>query len=409
MAAVGVISLVHPTYAVPCLAIAAGMAAGSWRAHMRMPPIALEALAASVVVSALVAAWIWWVAIDGGHRRGVITHADEFIHHGARAYLMYAWAPVFGRGYVLVAVVALVLLVRFRDMLPAAGAMLGLLVVLLLPGLNTLIIAVVGMGQFHRFWQVLPWPEVLAVAACLSARWLGVRRGLVAALLLAALLMWLRGLADFWRTPTSIVVVLALLAVAAALLPRPRKMVERGASWLAALLVAAVLVAPIHHGGDRVLDSARAGPHRTLRADLVTQITPDVARYFRRLTGPAPVVLGEEHRVFELVAYANVYAVALPESRSRAEPKVDTTGRLDDEQRFFDPATTIADRRGILRHWNVNYVLVDLKDQAAIAPAILGQPGLRIVYRGPRFVILRVTRYSAFRSASGSATGSSAT
>jgi uncharacterized membrane protein len=87
-----------------------------------------------------------------------------------------------------------------------------------------------------------------------------------------------------------------------------------------------------------------------------------------------------------------VYAVALPEARSRAEPKVDTTARRVDVQRFFDAATTIADRSEILRRWDVDYVLVDTRDQAAIAPAILGQPGLRIVYRGPRFVILRVTR-----------------
>ncbi len=392
MAAVGVISLVHPTYAVPCLAIAAGIAVGSWRAHMRMPPIALEALATSVVVSALVAAWIWWVAIDGGHRRSVITHADEFVHRGAHAYLMYPWAPVYGRGYVLVAVLSLALLVRFRDLLPAAGAMLGLLLLLLVPGVNTAVIAVVGMGQFHRFWQVLPWPEVLAVAACVAARWLGMRRGLAAAVLLAVVLDWLRGDAGFWRLPTSVLVVAGLIAVAVALVPRPRRMVDQGAWWIAAALAAAVLVAPIRHGGQRVYDSARAGPHRTLRADLVTQLTPDVSRFFDRLHGSPPVVLGEEHRVFELVAYANVYAAALPESRSRAEPKVNTTERLADERRFFDPATTIAARSQILRHWNVRYVLVDMVGQVAIAPAILSQPGLQIAYRGPRFAILRVAR-----------------
>jgi hypothetical protein len=392
MAAVGVIALVHPTYAVPCLAIAAGVALGSWRAHMRLPPIALEALAASAVVSALVAGWIWWVAIDGGHRRQVITHADEFVHRGAHAYLMYPWAPVFGRGYVLMAVLALVALVRFRDLLPAAGAMLGLLLMLLVPGVNTLVMLVFGMGQFHRFWQVLPWPEVLAAGACLAAAWLGARRTVAVALLLALLLDQLRSDGSFWREPTSIVVVLGLLAVAAALMRRPRRMVERGPAWAAALLIAAVLVGPIRHGGEHVLDSAWAGPHRAPRADLVTQLTPDVWRFFRRLPGPTPVVLGEEHRVFELVGYADVYAVALPEARSRAEPKVDTTQRLADEQRFFDPATTIAARSEILRRRDVDYVLVDTRDQAAIAPAILGQPGLRIVYRGPRFVILRVTR-----------------
>jgi hypothetical protein len=156
-----VIALVHPTYAVPCLAIAAGIALGSWRAHMRMPPVALEALGASVLASAAVAAWIWWVAIRGGERRAIITHSDEFLHHGARAILMYPWAPVFGRGYVLVAILCLILLVRFRDLLPAAGAMLAPLTLLLLPGLSTAVLAATGMGQFHRFWQVLPWPLIL--------------------------------------------------------------------------------------------------------------------------------------------------------------------------------------------------------------------------------------------------------
>ena len=137
MAAVTVIALVHPTYAVPCLAIAAGIALGSWRAHLRMPPVALEALGASFVASAAVAAWIWWVAIRGGERRAIVTHSDEFLHHGAHAILMYPWAPVFGRGYVLVAILCLILLVRFRDLLPAAGAMLAPLTLLLLPGLST--------------------------------------------------------------------------------------------------------------------------------------------------------------------------------------------------------------------------------------------------------------------------------
>jgi hypothetical protein len=392
MAAVGVIALVHPTYAVPCLAIEAGIAVGSWRAHMRLPPIALEALAVSAVAAGLVTAWIWWVAIDGGHRRQVITHSDEFVHRGAHAYLMYPWAPVFGRGFVLVAVLALVALVRFRDLLPAAGAMLGLLLMLLVPGLNTLVMLAVGMGQFHRFWQVLPWPEVLAAGACLAAAWLGARRTVAVALLVAFELDQLRGDAGFWRAPTSIIVVLGLLAVAVALVPRPRRIVERGPAWAAGLLAAAVLVGPIHYGGESVFDSAAAGPHRTARPDLVTQITPDVWQFFRGLQGPMPVVLGEEHRVFELLGYADVYAVALPEARSRAEPKVDTTQRLSDEHRFFNAATTIAARTDILRRWDVNYVLVDTQDQAAIAPAILGQPGLRIAYRGPRFVILRVTR-----------------
>jgi hypothetical protein len=392
MAAVTVIALVHPTYAVPCLAIAGGIALGSWRAHLRMPPVALEALGASFLASAAVAAWIWWVAIRGGERRAIITHSDEFLHHGARAILMYPWAPVFGRGYVLVAILCLILLVRFRDLLPAAGAMLAPLTLLLLPGLSTVVLAASGMGQFHRFWQVLPWPLVLAAGACVAAGVLGVRRGLALALVLALVLDQLREQGSFWRLPTSVAVVASLLAVVVALWLRPRRMVESGPWWLASLLVVAVMVGPVVHGVSRVADEARDGPHRAPRADLATVLTPDVWRYFRAHPGPPPVVLGEEHRVFELLAYADVYAAALPEARSRAEPKENTQARRQLEQAFFDPDTSSARRTQILKQLDVDYVLLDTRGQAAVAPQILAQPGLTVVYRGPRFVILRVDR-----------------
>ena len=392
MAAVTVIAFVHPTYAAPSLAIAIGIALGSWRAHLRMPPVALEALAASFVASAAVAAWIWWVAIDGGHRRAIITHSDEFLHHGARAILMYPWAPVFGRGYVLVAIVGLILLARYRDMLPTVGAMLAPLVMLLLPGLNTVILAASGMGQFHRFWQVLPWPAVLAAAACVLAGLLGWKRGLPVALLLAVLMDQLRTDHTFWRQPASVVVVAALFGVAVALILRPRKIVEAGPWWVSSLLVAGVMFGPVWHGYERVWDEARAGPHRPERSDLQTVLTPDVWHYFRSLHGPPPVVLGEDHRAFELLAYADVYAAALPEARSRAEPKVDTAARLADELKFFDPHTSPAERTQLIDRLHADYVLLDTHGQAKVAPQILSQPGLKVVYRGPRFVILRVER-----------------
>ncbi|HEY0386863.1 MAG TPA: DUF6541 family protein [Gaiellales bacterium] len=392
MAAVTVIALVHPTYAAPSLAIAVGIALGSWRAHVRMPPVALEALGASFVASGAVAAWIWWVAIDGGQRRHVITHSDEFLHHGARAILMYPWAPVFGRGYVLIAVLGLVLLVRYRDMLPAAGAMLAPLALLLVPGVSTAVLAVSGMGQFHRFWQVLPWPEVLAAAACVVAGLLGWRRGLALAIALAVVMDVARVQHGFWRQPTSIIVIAALIAVLITLVARPRKIVDAGPWWVSSLLVAGIMLGPVWHGYDRVWNEAKAGPHRQVRDDLRTVLTPDVWRYFRRLHGPPPVVLGEDHRVFELLAYADVYAAALPEARSRAEPKVDTQGRLQDEVRFFDPTTAPAERTALIHRLHAGYVLLDTEGQSDVAPQILSQPGLRLVYRGPRFVILRVER-----------------
>jgi hypothetical protein len=149
---------------------------------------------------------------------------------------------------------------------------------------------------------------------------------------------------------------------------------------------------PVKRGEARVVDEARAGPHRPARADLATQLTPDVWSWFRRLHGPPPVVLGEEHRVFELLAYADAYAAALPEARSRAEPKVDTGTRRQLVDRFFTPGTSVAERDAVLRQLDVDYVLLDTQGQASVAPAILAQPDLKVVYRGPRFVILRVER-----------------
>jgi hypothetical protein len=386
----------------------AGIIAGSWRAHLAAARSAVLAIAVSSLATVAVAGWIWWVAIRGGERREIITHSDEFVHHGAHALLMYPWAPVFGRGYVLVAIVACILLVRYRRTLPAAGAMLGMLALLLLPGLNTVVMGVVGMGQFHRFWQLLPWPVALAAAACVAARLLG-RWSIAVAAALAALLFGLREEADFWREPTSWVVVAGIIATVVALVREPRRDIERGTWWAASLLIAATLVAPVLHSGGTVLDEARAGPHRAPRSDLAIGLTPGVARWFRRHDSPIPVVMGEDHRVFELVGEAPVYAVGLPEARTRAEPKIDTSGRRQDVQEFFDPATSADERLDLLRRWSVTHVLVDLRDQSDVADAIVALPGLAEVYRDDRFVILRAAPCIADRSCPVSATGATST
>ena len=407
-AVIGVIALVHPTYAIPCLALMAGILAGSWRAHLAAARSAGVAIAVSGVATAAIAGWIWWVAIRGGERREIITHSDEFVHDGAQALLMYPWAPVFGRGYVLVAIVACILLVRYRRTLPAAGAMLGMLGLLLVPGVNTAVMAVVGMGQFHRFWQLLPWPVALAAAACVVARLLG-RWSIAAAAALSALLLALRAEPDFWREPASWVVVAAIAATVVALIREPRRDIDRGPWWAASLLIAATLVAPIQHSGGTVLDEARAGPHRPPRADLSIGLTPGVAVWFRHHNQPLPVVMGEEHRLFELVGEAPVYAVGLPEARTRAEPKIDTAGRRQDSERFFDPATSQQERLDLLSRWDVTHVLVDLEDQSDVADAITALPGLAEVYRDDRFVILRAAPCIAERSCPVSATGATTT
>jgi hypothetical protein len=286
--------------------------------------------------------------------------------------------------------------------------MLGMLALLLVPGVNTAIMGVVGMGQFHRFWQLLPWPVALAAAACVLARLLG-RWSIAVAVLLGALLVVLREEHGFWREPTSWVVVIAIAGTIAALIREPRRDIERGPWWAASLLIAATLLGPMLHSGEAVLDQARAGPHRAPRSDLVVGLTPGVAVWFRHHDQPIPVVMGEEHRLFELVGEAPVYAVGLPEARTRAEPKIDTAGRRQDSQRFYDPATSPQERLGLLRRWDVTHVLVDLQDQSDVAGQIMALPGLAEVYRDGRFVILRAAPCIADRSCPVSATGATAT
>ncbi len=55
--------------------------------------------------------------------------------------------------------------------------------------------------------------------------------------------------------------------------------------------------------------------------------------------------MGEEHRLFELVGEAPVYAVGLPEARTRAEPKIDTAGRRQDSAAVLRPGDVPAGAR----------------------------------------------------------------
>jgi hypothetical protein len=424
--AAAVATVVHPTYAVPLLVLGAGLVGGAWltgraggvRAHVA-PALAAGALSAAAV--AAIAGWVWWVALRGGTRTPVLSHADEYVLRDDRAVLMYPWAPVFGRGYVLLAILACAALLTVRRLVPLVVAMLALLAVLLVPGVNTLGLAVMGMGQFHRFWQVLPWPYVLAAAACLAALRLG-RWALPAAAAVAALTVWLRDWREFWREPTSWVVVAGvLLAVAALVWTRAGRRAGDApagrAAWPAAalLLGAAALAGPVWYGRHHVVDQLVAGPSRGPMRDLTIKITPGAIDFFRAVDGRPPVVLGDPEDVFQLIAMAEVYAQALPEARTRAEPRLRSRDRRHDLQAFFSAAARPAERAAILRRWRVDYVLVNVRDQPpAVVDAVLADPALTPVYRDPasaprslgRFVILRASAAAADRSAGDSPAGS---
>jgi hypothetical protein len=185
----------------------------------------------------------------------------------------------------------------------------------------------------------------------------------------------------------------------------------------AVALVVAVLAPWVWHWGPVVRDSAEAGPYRPEPSFETVRITPGVAHEFGRLPGPAPVVLGDPQRLFELFAFADIRAAVLPEARTRAVPKLDEASRNHLGQAFFSLETTDARRNQILRRLHVDYVLLDLRDQPPdVLRRILADPALAFVYRDPadvpdhlgRFEILRVKDATTARSAAGRPAGSSA-
>jgi hypothetical protein len=413
-AAMVAIVLVHPTYAVPALALAAGLLGGAWLGGTRRLRTAALTLAGATALIGAVSLWIWAVAIRGGHRHPVISHGDEFLLHGRRALLMYPWAPVFERGYVLLSILLLPLAARYRRLLPLAGANVVLLAMLLVPGVNTLGIQAVGMGQFHRFWQPLAWPALAAAGACIAAAALR-RWTWLAAILLALGFHQVRGVDWVWQTPTSVLLVAGLAAVPLALLrPSSREPALRFSAGAAALVVAAI--APwVWHWGPVVRTSAEAGPYRTPPAFETVRITPGVVHAFRHMPG-VPVVLGDPQRLFELFAFADIHTAILPEARTRAVPKLDEAGRNHLGQAFFSLETTTAGRNAILRRLKVDDVMLDLREQPPdVVRRIEADPDLRVVYRDPsdtpahlgRFEILRVKSATDARSAAGSPAGSS--
>jgi hypothetical protein len=398
VSAVAVIAFVHPTYAIPCLAIAAGILAGAWRAGLPGLRAPLGTLAAMTAVTGAIAGWIWWEAIRGGHRHPVLSHADEFVIRSGKAIVMYPWAPVFGRGYVLLAVLAMAWLVRYRRLLPVVGGMAALLVLLLLPGLNTLVIQAVGMGQFHRFWQPLLWPVLGAAAACAAGIALG-RWSWAVAIVLVVGFHEVRGADWFWHWPVSVAVVAALVVTLVRLRRPVLDSLPGGASPAAVVLVVAALAAFVANWAPTVWREARAGPYRGPPAFQTVESTPGAIDYLRRLGGPPPVVLAPPDRAFELFGLAGVRAAILPEARTRALPHLNEAERNHLGQAFFSPESTDARRLEVLRKLDVQYVVVDLRDQPPdVVTSVLHDPALDPVYRDPadvpahlgRFVILRV-------------------
>jgi hypothetical protein len=256
------------------------------------------------------------------------------------------------------------------------------------------------MGQFHRFWQPLPWPVVGAAGACAAGIALG-RWSWAAAIALAIAFHEVRGEKWVWHWPVSVAVILALVATLVRVRLPLRDRLPGGASPGAVVLVVGALAAFVVNWAPTVWREARAGPYRGPPAYLTVAASPGAVGFFRDLAGPPPVVLAEPQRAFELFGLAGVRTATLPEARTRALPHLNEAERNHLGQAFFSPETTDARRLQVLRALRVQYVVVDLRDQPPdVVTAVLRDPSLEPVYRDPadvpahlgRFVILRVRR-----------------
>ena len=323
------IALVHPTYAIPALVLAAGLLAGAWLArrppdpHPGAHPGRVDAPDRRSSRS------------GSGRSRSAAATATRCCRTptsscctAARRCVMYPWAPVFQRGYVLAAILLLPVVARYRRLLPLAASSVALLLLLLVPGVNTAVITAVGMGQFHRFWQPLTWPAVAAAGACIVAaalgRWVWPRRDRPRRRP-ARGARRRTGSGTRRRACSSCA---ALVAVPLAALRWPaRRPPALAFSPGAVALVAAVLAPWIWHWGPVVRTSAEAGPYRSppgVRdgADHApAPWRPSAASTARRRSCWAI-----PQRLFELFAFADVRAAVLPEARTRAVPRLDESG-----------------------------------------------------------------------------------
>jgi hypothetical protein len=356
-------AFVHPTYVVMLLA----MVAGVWLLTRR----GWRAVAASGVASAGILAWIWWVALHGAHLEPpasgqwrVATPVD-YVFVGGHAIASTAADIVQGRIPFLLAALALPVLLVWRDRryALAATAMAGPVLVVGLPGPAAAGIAAIGAGQTHRLPEAIPWVFTLATALALVAG--GVRTRLAARWALPAALtaVALVGVSQVWRerdwswlpmTPVALVV----LGIVVAYLARGWR---AGAEALSAsagatlVMTLVVLAVPAAHQAGELSHALRHGvtapPSATVPPGLTALLRPVAADEH------LPVVLAAPSLAYRLVGFSDVYAVAVPEVRSRAEPKNDPAGRRAAVRRFLNPATAESIRRSIAALYGVRYVI----------------------------------------------------
>jgi hypothetical protein len=387
VAATLVVTLTHPTYGIA----AAGLVVGATALQRRGARTAAAATATVLVV----AAGIWWFALHGAPRlpvhRSALATLTRF-HHQPIA--LRGGTVVHGRFEPLAALVAtpLLALAAGRRYLAAAGLAAVPLALVALPGVATALAPIVGPGQFRRMWFAIPWVMLTALALAVAVERLDRRHipAVALALPLAAASIVVERMNGLWGWPMSTIVSLAaavLLAIVAIGVIRgpgaPAFRVPRATLAPMLLLTLALAAGPLLRFGPNAEAALRHGPSANAGAGLPGPLV----RALRARTATAPeVVLASPALAYRMVAEADLYAVALPLPRSRADIRNHPLARVEAVHRFFSPRTTPAQRAAILHRFRVDLVVA----RGAGARLASLTPGVRLATRAGGYVVLRV-------------------
>ena len=161
--------------------------------------------------------------------------------------------------------------------------------------------------------------------------------------------------------------------------------------WPVVLLLTALLAGLAVDAGDTVADTAVHGPPAP--TDIRPRLPQPLIEFFRRHDGaPFPVVLAEPYAAYELVGEASVYAVALPEVRTRAEPRNHNNTRRLAVGIFFSPDARNVYRRSVVRRYDVRYVVINGATSPRSAPALAADADLHEVFRVGSWTVYRTRR-----------------
>lgn len=388
---VGVIAVVHATYAIIPLAflVAAVVAIrAGW-----------VTLIAAVAAVGSIYALIWIAALRGGiHQPGRLLSSEDFVLVGRHPLAMRGQWLVHDRVWVALALFALVPLIARRRHAFAAALCAGGLALVAFPGIVMIPETLFGAGQTRRLWAGIPWPFVAAAVLIELDGALGHSRGRLAAaaaaLVAVAIVFTHTGLDVLERTAIT-----SGLAVAAVLLvckrwgqSTPAEIgVGSARPWSVLVLLTALLAGLAVDAGDTVADTTVHGPPAP--TDIRPRLPQPLIQFFRRHDGaPFPVVLAETYAAYELVGEASVYAVALPEIRTRAEPRNQNDTRRLAVGIFFSPTARDAYRLSVVRRYDVRYVMINRSTAPQSAPALASDPDLREVFHVGSWTVYQTGR-----------------